>query len=204
MAREGGREGGREGREGKRRDREEGGEELIEKLVGVNRVSKTVKGGRRFGFAALMVVGDGRGRVGFGTAKAREVPEAVTKATAAAKRNMIRVPLREARTIHHDTVGTAGAGRVVLRTAPQGTGIIAGGPLRAIFEALGIQDVVAKAIGSSNPYSMVNATFAALEKMQSPRQVAARRNKKVGDIIASREAGSKGATEAKDADSSEE
>jgi small subunit ribosomal protein S5 len=191
---------------GKRREREGGarGEEneLIEKLVGINRVSKTVKGGRRFGFAALMVVGDGRGRVGFGTAKAREVPEAVTKATAAAKRAMIRVPLREARTIHHDVVGHYGAGRVVLRTAVPGTGIIAGGPLRAIFEALGVQDVVAKAIGSSNPYSMVNATFEALQRMQSPRQVAARRSKKVGDIISNREAGSK--TEDKAEDSGEE
>lgn len=183
MAREGGKRREREGGEARGEENE-----LIEKLVGINRVSKTVKGGRRFGFAALMVVGDGRGRVGFGTAKAREVPEAVTKATAAAKRNMIRVPLREARTIHHDVVGHYGAGRVVLRTAVPGTGIIAGGPLRAIFEALGVQDVVAKAIGSSNPYSMVNATFEALQRMQSPRQVAARRSKKVGDIIASREA----------------
>jgi len=195
---------------GKRRERE-GGErgaenELIEKLVGINRVSKTVKGGRRFGFAALMVVGDGRGRVGFGTAKAREVPEAVTKATAAAKRAMIRVPLREARTIHHDIVGHYGAGRVILRTASPGTGIIAGGPLRAIFEALGVQDVVAKAIGSANPYSMVNATFEALGKMQSPRQVAARRSKKVGDIIANREAGKPSAeqSEGKEADVGEE
>jgi small subunit ribosomal protein S5 len=186
MAREGGK---RREREGGERD---GENELIEKLVGINRVSKTVKGGRRFGFAALMVVGDGRGRVGFGTAKAREVPEAVTKATAAAKRSMIRVPLREARTIHHDVIGHYGAGRVVLRTAVPGTGIIAGGPLRAIFEALGVQDVVAKAIGSSNPYSMVNATFEALQKMQSPRQVAARRSKKVGDIIAHREAAKSG------------
>ena len=139
------------------------------------RVSKVVKGGRRFSFGALMVVGDGKGRVGFGTGKAREVPEAVKKATAAAKRNMIRVPLREARTLHHDVLGRDGAGKVFLRTAAPGTGIIAGGPLRAVFEALGIQDVVAKAIGSSNPYSMVNATFAALQKMQSPRQVAASR-----------------------------
>ena len=200
MAREGGKRREREGGE-------RGGEnELIEKLVGINRVSKTVKGGRRFGFAALMVVGDGRGRVGFGTAKAREVPEAVTKATAAAKRAMIRVPLREARTIHHDVVGHYGAGRVVLRTAVPGTGIIAGGPLRAIFEALGVQDVVAKAIGSSNPYSMVNATFEALGKMQSPRQVAARRSKKVGDIIANREAGKSSAEqlEIKESDVGEE
>ena len=200
MARDGGQQGG------KRRDnnRGEGGEELIEKLVGVNRVSKTVKGGRRFGFAALMVVGDGRGRVGFGTAKAREVPEAITKATAAARRAMVRVPLREARTIHHDTFGRAGAGRVILRSAPQGTGIIAGGPLRAVFEALGIQDVVAKAIGSSNPYSMVNATFDALSKMQSPRQVAARRNKKIADVIAQREGTKVGSDEAKDDEAASE
>jgi len=169
----------------KREKREES--DLIEKLVGVNRVSKTVKGGRRFGFAALMVVGDGRGRVGFGTAKAREVPEAITKATQQAKRNMIRVPLREARTLHHDILGTDGAGKVFLRSAPQGTGIIAGGPLRAVFEALGIQDVVAKTIGSNNPYSMVNATFDALKRIQSPREVAARRGKKVSDILITRE-----------------
>ncbi len=170
-----------------RRDRD-GEEELIERLVGINRVAKVVKGGRRFGFAALMVVGDGKGRVGFGTGKAREVPEAIQKATADAKRHMIRVPLREARTLHHDVKGRHGAGKVLLRSAPQGTGIIAGGPMRAVFEALGIQDVVAKAIGSNNPYSMVNATFAALKNMQSPRQVAARRGKKVSDIVANREA----------------
>ncbi len=163
--------------------------ELVERLVSINRVAKVVKGGRRFGFAALIVVGDGRGRVGFGTAKAREVPDAVKKATEQARRSMIRVPLREARTIHHDITINEGAGRVSLRSAPPGTGIIAGGPLRAIMEALGVQDVVAKVNGSSNPHSMVNATFKALKKMQSPRQVAARRGKKVGDVIAGREAG---------------
>lgn len=163
--------------------------ELQERLVGINRVAKVVKGGRRFGFAALMVVGDGKGRVGHGHAKAREVPEAIKKATEQAKRNMIRVPLREGRTIHHDVKGRHGAGRVLLRSAPQGTGIIAGGPMRAVFEALGIQDVVAKAIGSNNPYSMVNATFEALKGMQSPRHVASRRNKKVSDIVANREVG---------------
>ncbi|MCB9989863.1 MAG: 30S ribosomal protein S5 [Rhodospirillales bacterium] len=169
--------------------RERGEEqELIERLVGINRVAKVVKGGRRFGFAALMVVGDGRGRVGFGIGKAREVPEAIQKATQQAKRHMIRVPLREARTLHHDVKGRHGAGKVLLRSAPQGTGIIAGGPMRAVFEAVGVQDVVAKAIGSSNPYSMVNATFAALKNMQSPRQVAARRGKKVSEIVANREA----------------
>lgn len=170
-----------------RAPRESDEPELIERLVSINRVAKVVKGGRRFGFAALMVVGDGKGRVGFGTGKAREVPEAVKKATQQAKRNMIRVPLREARTIHHDVLGRDGAGRVYLRSAAAGTGIIAGGPLRAIFEALGMQDVVAKAIGSNNPHSMVNATFAALKSMQSPRQVAARRSKKVSDIVATRE-----------------
>lgn len=172
----------------KREPREREESELIEKLVSINRVAKVVKGGRRFGFAALMVVGDGRGRVGFGTGKAREVPEAVKKATEQAKRSMIRVPLREARTIHHDTFGRDGAGRVFLRSAPQGTGIIAGGPCRAVFEAVGIQDIVAKAIGSSNPHSMVNATFAALRNMESPRQVASRRSKKVAEVVSAREA----------------
>lgn len=167
------------------REREES--ELVERLVSINRVAKVVKGGRRFGFAALMVVGDGKGRVGFGTGKAREVPEAVRKATEQAKRHMIRVPLREARTLHHDTTGHAGAGRVYLRSAPQGTGIIAGGPLRAIFDALGIQDIVAKATGSNNPHSLVNATFEALGRMQSPRQVASRRGKKVTDIVSGRD-----------------
>lgn len=171
--------------EKKREEREES--ELIERLVGINRVAKVVKGGRRFGFAALVVVGDGRGRVGFGSSKAREVPDAIKKATEQAKRHMIRVPLREARTLHHDVHGHDGAGRVFLRSAVPGTGIIAGGPLRAIFEALGIQDVVAKVQGSNNPYSMVNATFDALKHVQSPRQVAARRGKKVGDIIVNRE-----------------
>ncbi len=162
-------------------------QEFVERLVGINRVAKVVKGGRRFGFAALVIVGDGKGRVGHGNGKAKEVPEAIRKATEQAKRNMIRVPLREGRTIHHDVKGTAGAGKVFLRSAPQGTGIIAGGPMRAVFEALGIQDIVAKAIGSNNPYSMVNATFDALENMQSPRHVAARRNKKVSEIVSNRE-----------------
>ena len=170
--------------------------ELQERLVGINRVAKVVKGGRRFGFAALMVVGDGKGRVGHGHAKAREVPEAIKKATEQAKRNMIRVPLREGRTLHHDVHGRHGAGKVFLRSAPQGTGIIAGGPMRAVFEAIGVQDVVAKAIGSNNPYSMVNATFEALKNMQSPRHVAARRNKKVSDIVATREAGKSNAEKA--------
>ncbi len=162
-------------------------QELVERLVGINRVAKVVKGGRRFGFAALVIVGDGKGRVGYGHGKAKEVPEAIRKATQQAKRKMIRVPLREGRTLHHDVHGSEGAGKVFLRSAPQGTGIIAGGPMRAVFEALGIQDIVAKAIGSNNPYSMVNATFDALQKMQSPRQVASRRNKKVSEIVSNRE-----------------
>lgn len=161
--------------------------EFHEKLVAVNRVAKVVKGGRRFGFAALMVVGDGKGRIGYGHAKAKEVPDAVRKATEQARRNMIRVPLREGRTLHHDVMGVYGAGKVWLRTAPTGTGVIAGGPLRAIFDCLGIQDVVAKTIGSNNPYNMVGATIDALKSMQSPRQVAARRGKKISDIVANRE-----------------
>jgi small subunit ribosomal protein S5 len=173
------------------RDRD-GDDGLVERLVGINRVAKTVKGGRRFAFAALVVVGDGKGRVGHGHAKSREVPEAIKKATEQAKRKMIRVPLREGRTIHHDVYGRAGAGKVILRPAPKGTGIIAGGPMRAVFEALGIQDIVAKAVGSNNPYSMVNATFEALSSMQSPRNVAARRNKKVSDIVSGREVPAKG------------
>jgi small subunit ribosomal protein S5 len=169
-------------------DRNEGGEELIDKLVSINRVAKVVKGGRRFGFAALVVIGDGKGRVGHGSGKAKEVPEAIRKATEAAKRNMVRVPLREGRTLHHDLQGEFGAGMVVLRGAPSGTGIIAGGPMRAVFEALGVQDVVAKSIGSSNPHNMVKATFAALTKMTSPRQVAARRNKRVSEILPTKQA----------------
>ncbi|SFS02069.1 30S ribosomal protein S5 [Sphingomonas jatrophae] len=175
---------GRDGR-GRRddRNRDEGGEELIEKLVHINRVSKTVKGGKRFGFAALVIVGDGKGRVGFGHGKAREVPEAITKATAAAKKAMVRVPLREGRTLHHDGNGHFGAGRVTLRAAPQGTGIIAGGPMRAIFESLGVADVVTKSVGTSNPYNMIRATFQALSEQTSPKSVAQRRGKKIADLL---------------------
>ncbi|MCH8347696.1 MAG: 30S ribosomal protein S5 [Proteobacteria bacterium] len=160
--------------------------ELVDRLVHINRVAKVVKGGRRFSFAALVVVGDQRGRVGFGHGKAREVPEAVKKATDAAKKNMIRVPLREGRTLHHDVKGRHGAGKVLLRAAEPGTGIIAGGPMRAVFETLGVQDVVAKSQGSSNPYNMVRATFDALTKQASPRMVAAKRGKKVSEIVARR------------------
>ena len=160
--------------------------ELLEKLVGINRVAKVVKGGRRFGFAALMVVGDGKGRVGFGTGKAKEVPEAIRKATDNAKRNMVRVPLRDGRTLHHDVKGFYGAGHVILRTAPAGTGIIAGGPMRAVFEALGVQDVVSKSIGTSNPHNMIKATFFALNTMQAPRAVAAKRGKRVNEVLGKR------------------
>ncbi|MBB3929937.1 small subunit ribosomal protein S5 [Kaistia hirudinis] len=162
-----------------REQREERDSEFVDKLVHINRVAKVVKGGRRFGFAALVVVGDQKGRVGFGHGKAREVPEAIRKATEAAKRSLVRVPLRDGRTLHHDVFGRHGAGRVFLRAAPPGTGIIAGGPMRAVFETLGVQDVVAKSMGSSNPYNMVRATFAALAAEDSPRSVAARRGIKV-------------------------
>tara|TARA_B100000963_G_scaffold125364_1_gene109367 strand:- start:30 stop:566 length:537 start_codon:yes stop_codon:yes gene_type:complete len=157
--------------------------ELTDKLVGINRVAKVVKGGRRFGFAALVVVGDMRGRVGFGTGKAKEVPEAIRKATDDAKKKMIRVPLKEGRTLHHDMKGHYGAGRVVLRSAPPGTGIIAGGPMRAVFETLGVQDVVAKSVGTSNPHNMIKATFEAFSSMNSPRSIASKRGKKVSDIF---------------------
>ena len=157
--------------------------ELIEKLVCINRVAKVVKGGKRFGMTALVVVGDGKGRMGIGTGKAREVPEAIRKATDAAKRKFYRIPLREGRTLHHDVVGEYGAGRVVLRAAPAGTGIIAGGPMRAVFEALGIQDVVAKSIGTSNPHNMIKATLAGLQQVASPRSVAMRRGKKVSEVL---------------------
>jgi small subunit ribosomal protein S5 len=182
----GGNRGGRDNNNRARRDgggATDGGEELIEKLVHINRVSKTVKGGKRFGFAALVVVGDGKGRAGFGHGKAREVPEAISKATAAAKKKMIRVPLRDGRTLHHDGNGHFGAGRVTLRSAPQGTGIIAGGPMRAIFESLGVADVVTKSVGTSNPYNMIRATFEALGEQTSPKSVAQRRGKKIADLM---------------------
>jgi small subunit ribosomal protein S5 len=179
----GGRGRGRDDRGRGRGGDDEGGEELIEKLVHINRVSKTVKGGKRFGFAALVVVGDGKGRVGFGHGKAREVPEAITKATAAAKKKMIRVPLKEGRTLHHDGKGHFGAGNVNVRSAPAGTGIIAGGPMRAVFESLGVADVVTKSVGTSNPYNMIRATFDALVNQTSPKSVAQRRGKKVADLL---------------------
>ncbi len=186
MAREP-REGGERGR-GRDRERSGGGDRepddgIIDKLVTINRVAKVVKGGRRFAFAALVVVGDQKGRVGYGAGKAREVPEAIRKATERAKRGMIRVPMKEGRTLHHDVIGHFGAGNVVLRSADPGTGIIAGGPLRAVFETLGINDVVAKSLGSRNPHNMVKAAFAALQKCASPRSVATRRGKKVSDLF---------------------
>ncbi|QYU70041.1 30S ribosomal protein S5 [Leptolyngbya sp. 15MV] len=178
---EGGRGRGRGDRRDNRREEEDDG--IIEKLVHINRVSKTVKGGKRFGFAALVVVGDGSGRVGFGHGKAREVPEAITKATASAKKKMIRVPLKEGRTLHHDGNGRFGAGKVTVRSAPAGTGIIAGGPMRAVFESLGGADVVTKSVGTSNPYNMIRATFDALATQTSPKSVAQRRGKKVADLL---------------------
>ena len=176
--------GGRDQRGGgrDRKEREERDSEFVDKLVHINRVAKVVKGGKRFGFAALVVIGDQKGRAGFGHGKAREVPEAIRKATDAAKRQMIRIPLREGRTLHHDLYGRFGAGKVILRAAPAGTGIIAGGPMRAVFETLGVQDVVAKSIGSSNPYNMVRATFDALKHQDSPRSVAQRRSIKVSTL----------------------
>src|SRR4051812_9676082 len=187
-------------RRGGRGGDDEGGGELIEKLVHINRVSKTVKGGKRFGFAALVVVGDGKGRAGFGHGKAREVPEAISKATAAAKKAMVRVPLRDGRTLHHDGLGHFGAGRVYVRSAPAGTGIIAGGPMRAVFESLGVHDVVTKSIGTSNPYNMIRATFEALGEQTSPKSVAQRRGKKIADLMARREGVSSPAEASADAE----
>ena len=188
MAREP-REGGQRRDRDRDRDRERGeADDIIDKLVTINRVAKVVKGGRRFAFAALVVVGDQKGRVGYGAGKAREVPEAIRKATERARRGMIRIPMKEGRTLHHDVVGRFGAGSVVLRSASAGTGIIAGGPMRAVFETLGIGDVVAKSLGSRNPHNMVKATFAALQKVASPRSVASRRGKKVADILGRRDA----------------
>jgi len=177
----------RDQRRGRRREEREETPEFADRLVAINRVSKTVKGGKRFGFAALVVVGDQRGRVGFGKGKAKEVPEAIRKATEQAKRSLIRVPLKEGRTLHHDIKGHHGAGKVVMRTAPEGTGIIAGGPMRAVFEMLGVKDVVSKSNGSQNPYNMIRATLDGLKKQASPRHVAARRGKKVSDILPKRD-----------------
>ncbi len=176
----------REGKQGRGRNRDEERDEFVDRLVAINRVSKTVKGGKNFGFAALVVVGDQKGRVGFGKGKAREVPEAIRKAAQEAKRHMIRVPLRDGRTLHHDGEGRHGAGKVVMRSAPPGTGVIAGGPMRAVFETVGIQDVVAKSIGTSNPYNMVRATFDALKEQSNPRSIAAKRGLKVSDILSRR------------------
>ncbi|MEK9692208.1 MAG: 30S ribosomal protein S5 [Rhodospirillaceae bacterium] len=173
-------------RERRSRDNQNEGDDLLDRLVHINRVAKVVKGGKRFGFAALVVVGDSKGRVGYGSGKAREVPEAIRKATDQAKTRMVRIPLREGRTLHHDVKGRFGAGKVICRAAPPGTGIIAGGPMRAVFESLGVQDVVAKSNGTQNPYNMVKATMDALQRLQSPRAVASRRGKKVSEILPSR------------------
>ena len=178
----------REQRRDRRREEREETPEFQDRLVAINRVSKTVKGGKRFGFAALVVVGDQKGRVGFGKGKAKEVPEAVRKATEQAKRQMIRVPLKDGRTLHHDGEGRHGAGKVVMRTSVEGTGIIAGGPMRAVFEMLGLKDVVAKSIGSQNPYNMIRATMDGLKQQASPRMVAQRRSKKVAEILRKEEA----------------
>ena len=170
---------------GKKNEKE--GDDLLDKLVGINRVAKVVKGGRRFGFAALVVAGDAKGQVGYGSGKAKEVPEAIKKATDKAKKEMIRVPLREGRTVHHDVIGIHGAAKVLVRSAPAGTGIIAGGPMRAVFETLGVQDVVAKSVGTSNPHNMIKATFEAFSFMNSPRSIASKRGKKVSEIFGSKE-----------------
>ncbi|WP_207540247.1 30S ribosomal protein S5 [Sabulicella rubraurantiaca] len=191
-----GRGRGRDRDQNRNQPEREQGDELQDKLVTINRVAKVVKGGRRFSFAALVVVGDQKGRVGWGSGKAREVPEAIRKATERAKKGMIRVPMREGRTLHHDVIGEFGAGRVILRAAPAGTGIIAGGPMRAVFETLGMGDVVAKCTGSTNPHNMVKATFAALERAASPRAVANRRGKKVADLLGPRKDGAEPAQEA--------
>ncbi|MAH87305.1 MAG: 30S ribosomal protein S5 [Kiloniella sp.] len=196
MARDDNRGGGGRGGRDRRNKREDEGPELIEKLVFINRVAKVVKGGRRFGFAALVVVGDGKGRVGQGHGKAKEVPEAIRKATEAAKKSMVRIPLKEGRTLHHDVEGRFGAGKVVFRTAPPGTGIIAGGPSRAVMEALGVADVVAKSNGTSNPYNLVRATIDALQRTQSPRQVAQRRGVKVADVLQTADQGEEAMAEA--------
>jgi small subunit ribosomal protein S5 len=161
--------------------------EFSERLVTINRVAKVVKGGRRFGFAAIMIVGDNKGRVGYGTGKAKEVPEAVRKATEDAKTKMVRVHLKDNRTLHHDVVGRFGAGKVILRSASPGTGIIAGGPMRALFESLGIKDVVAKSTGTSNPHNMLKATFDAFKKSESPKSIASKRSKKVSEVISSKQ-----------------
>jgi len=188
---------------GPQRERDRGGDErkseYADKLVHINRVAKVVKGGKRFGFAALVVVGDQQGQVGFGHGKAREVPEAIRKATEAARRGLVRVPMRDKRTLHHDSEGRHGAGKVVLRSAPPGTGIIAGGPMRAVFEMLGVRDVVAKSLGSTNPYNMVRATFDALKAQENPRGVASRRGKKVSEIVARRRDAAGEAAEAAEA-----
>ena len=190
MARSPGGSGGGRDRGGRDGGRDKADSEFSDKLVGINRVAKVVKGGKRFGFAALVIVGDLKGRVGFGHGKAREVPEAIRKATEEAKRALVKIPLRDGRTLHHDSVGRHGAGRVIVRSAPPGTGIIAGGAMRAVFEMVGVQDIVAKSLGSTNPYNVVRATFDALKGQENPRGVAARRSKKVSDIVSKRRDGS--------------
>lgn len=177
------------------KEREDG---FQDRLISVNRVTKVVAGGKNMSFAAIVVVGDGKGHIGHGTGKAREVPDAVKKATDRARRSIIKVPLKEGRTIHHDVVASFGSGKVILRTAKAGTGIIAGGPMRAIFEVTGIQDIVSKSQGSSNPHNMLKATFKAFAALSSPRAVAERRGMKIGEIVGRRDLKVGGAAAAPD------
>ena len=160
--------------------------DFIEKLVHINRITKVVKGGRRFGFSALVVVGNQNGKIGIAHAKSKQVPDAIKKANELAKRNLIHVPLREGRTIHHDIYGKDGAGKIKMRAAPKGTGIIAGGPVRAVCEVLGIKDIVAKSLGTANPHNVIRACMKALSKQNSPKNISIIRNKKISEIIEKR------------------
>tara|TARA_B100000965_G_scaffold344116_1_gene314180 strand:- start:2570 stop:3109 length:540 start_codon:yes stop_codon:yes gene_type:complete len=169
------------------RNKDQKDSDIKDKLVAINRVTKVVKGGRRFGFAALVVAGDESGKVGFGHGKAKEVPEAIKKATDSAKKSLVKIPLREGRTLHHDIIGTHGSSKVVMRSAPSGTGIIAGGSVRAVFELLGVQDIVAKSVGSANPYNIIRAALDGLNQQKSPKIIAARRSKKISNITSARE-----------------
>ena len=161
-------------------------DDIVEKLVHINRITKVVKGGRRFGFSALVVVGDQKGKIGIAHAKSKQVPDAIKKANEMARRNFIHIPLREGRTIHHDVAGKDGAGKIKLRAAPKGTGIIAGGPVRAVCEVLGIKDIVAKSMGTSNPHNVIRACMNALSKQFSPKHIATIRNKKISEIVQKR------------------
>ena len=161
--------------------------EYKERLVGINRITKVVKGGRRFGFAALVVVGNEKGSIGIGQGKSKQVPDAIKKATQDATRNLVKISLKDGRTLHHDVRGRNGSGKVLLRSAPAGTGIIAGGPIRAVCDVLGIQDVVAKSLGSSNPHNVLKACLNGLKSQISPKLLSVIRNKKIADIVLKRE-----------------